>query len=90
MPPIVFDNVTRVTAMLVGEFWNAVDDTDENGKLPEHPSVEKLLMPLKMSWQQEVLEWNMVLTNMTDGTSADTARAQLYRWIVTGMHNVYV
>ncbi|KAG8962063.1 hypothetical protein FRC05_005532 [Tulasnella sp. 425] len=73
----------------LGEAFGEVMDfhIDTNGSWPEHPWLENLLLPLKMSWQQELKD-----LEFAEGQDPDevTAVVQAYRWFTTALHNVYL
>ncbi|KAG8940004.1 hypothetical protein FRC04_005689 [Tulasnella sp. 424] len=60
-----------------------------NGSRPDHPQIEKLLLPLKISWSQELLDLDAAEANNPD--DPDTASsAQLYRWFAGIIHSVFL
>ncbi|KAG8911604.1 hypothetical protein FRC00_006190, partial [Tulasnella sp. 408] len=87
-----YGNVLGAASILA----NALNDVifSEGDSFEEHPRLETLLLPLKMSWQQELVDLNATMTNATLANPEDNGAvagwAQLYRWGFTGIHGVFL
>ncbi|KAG9043733.1 hypothetical protein FS837_009200 [Tulasnella sp. UAMH 9824] len=83
----IYINVLEALALLSTAFKEAVMYFNENGKFPEDSRLEKLLLVLTMSWEQEVNDMRAVISsNPTNATEA--VRSQVWRWWSTVTHNV--
>ncbi|KAG8940002.1 hypothetical protein FRC04_005687 [Tulasnella sp. 424] len=85
----IVTNVLGAVQLLLGAFGDMLDSVADTGELPEHPRLEALLLPLKMSWQQEVLDLTPTLEDDTD-ESVTMAVGQTARWFATCVHNIYL
>ncbi|KAG9042156.1 hypothetical protein FS837_011231 [Tulasnella sp. UAMH 9824] len=90
-------NVLGASNLWSNAFNEVLAYQQDTGVWLEHPRLESLLLPLKMSWQQEILDVNATFNNATianpedDGTIANVAAwAQLIRWFWTGVHGVFL
>ncbi|KAG8973238.1 hypothetical protein FRC05_008952 [Tulasnella sp. 425] len=92
----LFNNVINAVRLISSAYDHA---RNEHGVFQVHPrSLEKLLLPLKISWAQELEDLKVALGNSTANQSADNSvtdqspavDAQLYRWIAGVIHNIYL
>ncbi|KAG9029106.1 hypothetical protein FS837_003639 [Tulasnella sp. UAMH 9824] len=83
----IYVNVLEALTLLSNAFSDVVTYFNENGKFPDNPRLEKLLLVLKMSWEQEVNDvWAAISSDSTN--AAETTSSQLWRWWSTVTHNV--
>ncbi|KAG9019442.1 hypothetical protein FRB90_002265 [Tulasnella sp. 427] len=86
----LYTNVIKAISVIQAAFVEIGQFEDKNnGTDPEHPRLEALLQPLKLSWQQELQDIQTAAAAHPD--DPDTASsAQLYRWVVTIVHSIYL
>ncbi|KAG8935217.1 hypothetical protein FRC01_005473 [Tulasnella sp. 417] len=83
----IYVNVLEALNLLQTAFEDVVTYFNDNSKFPDHPRLEKLLLVLKMSWEQEVNDmWAAISSNSTN--AAETTSSQMWRWWSTVTHNV--
>ncbi|KIO30438.1 hypothetical protein M407DRAFT_5641 [Tulasnella calospora MUT 4182] len=83
----IYVNVLEALNLLGDAFQDVVTYFNENGKFPDHPRLEKLLLVLQMSWEQEVNDmWAAISSNPTN--AVETTTSQMWRWWSTVTHNV--
>ncbi|KAG8940005.1 hypothetical protein FRC04_005690 [Tulasnella sp. 424] len=79
----LFLNVVNATKLLntaLSEIWDYAAKHDYNW--PPHPRLEKLLLPLKISWDQEVKDLDDTIDKSPDtDTAGQAAQAQFLRWL---------
>ncbi|KIO30449.1 hypothetical protein M407DRAFT_154030 [Tulasnella calospora MUT 4182] len=85
----LFGNVTGASTILLEAIGEVITYNQQTQEWPDHPRLEGLLLPLKMSWQQEVLDLDATIANAPDDDGV-AAWAQLIRWLYTGVHGVYL
>lgn len=82
-------NALGAIELLQAAFYEVVYSTVETGEIPKHPQLEALLLPLKTSWKQEVLDLTRALNKDTDDSYTE-AFGQWFRWFQTCVHNLYL
>ncbi|KIO30446.1 hypothetical protein M407DRAFT_20506 [Tulasnella calospora MUT 4182] len=82
-------NVLGAIELLGDSLVKVVEFGTETGEFPKHPRMEALLLPVKMSWQQEVEDLTKLINEDTDD-SYTAAIAQICRWFATGIHNIFL
>ncbi|KAG8975712.1 hypothetical protein FRC05_005230 [Tulasnella sp. 425] len=86
----VYVNVLNAVNLISSAFDEVGTYISQYETYPEHPqTLEKLLLPLKISWSQELADLRTAEENSPD--DPDTAsNAQLYRWITGIIHSIFL
>ncbi|KAG9019437.1 hypothetical protein FRB90_002260 [Tulasnella sp. 427] len=86
----LYTNVIKAVLVIQAAFGEIGRSADKNdGNFPEHPRLEVLLQPLKLSWQQELQDLHAAAAAHPDDPLT-AASAQLFRWVVTVVHSIYL
>ncbi|KAG8935213.1 hypothetical protein FRC01_005469 [Tulasnella sp. 417] len=85
----LYANVNEATDLLIQSFDEVVGFSTNLTAWPEQPRLATLLLPLRMSWEQEALDVGAVGANATSDRVV-AMKAQLGRWSHTVLHNMYL
>ncbi|KIO30437.1 hypothetical protein M407DRAFT_20499 [Tulasnella calospora MUT 4182] len=84
----LYINVLEALALLGAAFQEVVTHLNETGEFRKNTKLEKLLLVLNMSWEQEVNDVWTAAINSDSATRTDATASQMWRWWSTVTHNV--
>ncbi|KAG9019441.1 hypothetical protein FRB90_002264 [Tulasnella sp. 427] len=85
-------SVQKAISILSTEFDSVASYVAATGRFPEHPQLESILVPLKISWQQEVQDLYAAVESAKE-TGDDPDRVlvgQLGRWLMRVYHGIFI
>ncbi|KAG9042154.1 hypothetical protein FS837_011229 [Tulasnella sp. UAMH 9824] len=85
----LYVNLLGATVLMREAFEELMNSANEDWVFPEHPRIETLLLPLKMSWAQQNLDFKRAVMSEPDDSFV-APLAQVIRWYETILHNIYL